>query len=122
MVQKRHALPYARLVKLLLQKYGVYKPVKEVTLSWDMNMTDIKKMKCRDDPQEQPEQPLEARPKLVKGESSKGGSVQQLMLEELRQISGGIAQLISSQEQLVKIMQLLLDNALAAKEPSPEPE
>ena len=85
-------------------------------------MTDIRKMKCKGDPQEQPEQPLEARPKPVKGESSKGGSVQQQMLEELRQISGGIAQIVSSQDQLVKIMKLLLDNALAANDSSPDPE
>ena len=58
----------------------------------------------------------------MKEESSKGGSVQQQMLEELRQISGGIAQLISSQDQLVKIMQLILDNALADNETSTEPE
>ena len=122
MIQKRHALPYARLVKMLLQKFGVYKPVHEVTLSWDMNMTDIRKMKCRDDPQEQPEQPLEAKLKSIKGESSKGGSVQQQMLDELRQISGGIAQIVSTQEQLVKIMQLILENALADVDPPPEPK
>ena len=122
MIQKRHALPYARLAKLLLQKFGVYKPVHEVTLSWDMNMTDIRKMKCRDDPQEQPELPLEVKPKPVKGESSKGGSVQQQMLDELRQISGGIAQIVSTQEQLVKIMQLILENALADVDPPPAPK
>ena len=44
------------------------------------------------------------------------------MLDELRQISGGIAQLISAQEQLVKIMQLILENALADNEDSPDPK
>ena len=58
----------------------------------------------------------------MKGESSKGGSVQQQMLDELRQISGGIAQLISAQEQLVKIMQLILENALADNDDSPDPK
>ena len=84
-------------------------------------MTDIKKLKCKGDPQEQPEVPLEVGPKPVKAESSKGGSVQQQMLEELPQISGEIGQIVSTQEQLVKIMQLLLEIALADNKEPPTP-
>ena len=114
MIQKKHALPYTKLVKLLLQKFGVYRAANEVPLVWEMNALDIRKLKCKDD-MEMIEGPSAA-PREEKGEGSKGGTAQHQMLHELKQISNGIGLLVSGMEQLNTTMKLLLDHQLSTTE------
>ena len=119
MIQKKHALPYAKLVKMLLQKFGVYRAANEVPLVWEMNAQDIRKLKCKDD-LEMIEGPSSA-PREAKAESSQGGTAQQQMIHELKQISNGIGLLVSGMDQLNTMMKLLLDNQLS-KDNSVDPD
>ena len=112
MIQKKHALPYAKFVKMLLQKFGVYRAANEVSLVWEMNAQDIRKLKYKDD-LELIEVPPPAVPKEEKSDGSRSGTTQQQMLHELKQIANEIGLLVSRMDQLNATMKRLLVNQLS---------